>query len=115
MPVTLWPRVAKNMAFSPVPHPASRTEPATRSASCTKAGGGRGICEGALAAYALVKVVLSGMLDIAPPECKSWQTWRGLSAHSASSQLLRPGSTVGRACLVGRIPGEIIKIDSRHV
>src|SRR5215469_10628610 len=32
-PVTAWPRAAKNRACSPVPQPASRTEPTTLSAS----------------------------------------------------------------------------------
>jgi len=32
-PVTAWPRAAKNRACSPVPQPASRTEPTTFSAA----------------------------------------------------------------------------------
>ena len=37
MPVTFWPRLAKNRAFSPVPHPASRTDPVIRSATSRNA------------------------------------------------------------------------------
>ena len=33
MPVTLWPRLAKKRAFSPVPQPASRIEPVIWSAT----------------------------------------------------------------------------------
>src|SRR2546423_12404239 len=37
-PVTAWPRAAKNRACSPVPQPASRTEPTTLSAAAWNAG-----------------------------------------------------------------------------
>jgi hypothetical protein len=37
MPVTLWPRLAKYRAFSPVPHPASRTDPVIQSATSRNA------------------------------------------------------------------------------
>ena len=37
MPVTLWPRLAKKRAFSPVPHPESRIDPVIRSATARSA------------------------------------------------------------------------------
>ena len=47
-PVTAWPRAAKNRAFSPVPQPASRTEPTTLSASAWNAGWGLPMSQGGL-------------------------------------------------------------------
>ena len=56
MPSTGWPRPAKNRAFSPVPQPASRTAPVTRSATSTNAGCGLPMSQGALPAYIDSKV-----------------------------------------------------------
>src|SRR5271165_6755095 len=49
MPRTGWPFWAKNRAFSPVPQPASRTSPVTRSAASTNASCGLPMSQGGLA------------------------------------------------------------------
>jgi hypothetical protein len=58
------PLSAKNRAFSPVPQPASRTDPVTRSATSTKARCGLPMSQGAFPAYIDSKVVRSGMLIV---------------------------------------------------
>jgi hypothetical protein len=60
MPVTLWPRLAKKRAFSPVPQPASRAEPVIRSATSRKGFCGLPMSQGAWAAQALSNVLRSG-------------------------------------------------------
>ena len=47
MPVTLWPRLAKNKALSPVPQPASRIEPVIWSATSMNAFCGLPMSQGA--------------------------------------------------------------------
>ena len=66
MPRTLWPLSAKNRAFSPVPQPASRTAPVTRSAASTKTGCGLPMSQGGFLAYIDSKVSRSGtvMFDL---------------------------------------------------
>ena len=64
MPVTLWPRPAKKRAFSPVPQPASRTEPTIRSATSTSACCGLPMSHGACPAYADSNVSRSGTVIV---------------------------------------------------
>ena len=47
MPVTLWPRLANQRALSPVPQPASRTEPVIWSATSRNAFCGLPMSQGA--------------------------------------------------------------------
>src|SRR5262245_56906788 len=60
MPVTLAPRPARNKAVSPVPQPASRTEPVIRSATSMKGFCGLPMSQGAWPAYMASKVARSG-------------------------------------------------------
>ena len=58
--MTLWPRLAMNRAFSPVPHPASRIDPVTRSATSMSAFYGLPMSQGAWPFYAESQVLRSG-------------------------------------------------------
>ena len=60
MPVTLQPRPAKNRAFSPVPQPASRTEPVIWSATSMKGFCGLPMSQGGWPAYRVSNMVRSG-------------------------------------------------------